>query len=63
MPFVQVYMLEGRTEEQKKVMFQKMTDVLVETLGVPQQSVRIWVHDMPKENWCIAGTTAKDLGR
>lgn len=63
MPFVQVYMLEGRTEEQKKAMFQKMTEVLVETLGVPQQNVRIWVHDMPKENWCIAGTTAKDLGR
>ncbi|WP_322996543.1 2-hydroxymuconate tautomerase [Castellaniella sp.] len=63
MPFVQIYMLEGRTEEQKKAMFEKMTQVLVETLDVPQQNVRIWVHDMPKENWCIAGTTAKDLGR
>lgn len=63
MPFVQVYMLEGRTEEQKKKMFEKMTDVIVETLGVPRQSVRVWAHDMPKENWSIAGTTAKDLGR
>lgn len=63
MPLVQVYMQEGRSEEQKKAMFEKMTQVLVDTLGVPQQSIRILVHDMPKENWCIAGTTAKDLGR
>ncbi|CDM23334.1 2-hydroxymuconate tautomerase [Castellaniella defragrans] len=63
MPFVQVYMLEGRTEAQKKAMYEKMTQVLVETLGVPQQNVRIWVHDMPKENWSIAGVSAKDLGR
>ncbi|CAM5207101.1 Tautomerase OS=Castellaniella defragrans (strain DSM / CCUG 39792 / 65Phen) OX=1437824 GN=BN940_04306 PE=3 SV=1 [Castellaniella denitrificans] len=63
MPFVQVYMLEGRTEAQKKAMFERVTQALVETLDVPQQNVRIWVHDMPKENWCIAGVSAKELGR
>lgn len=24
---------------------------------------RVWIHDMPKTNWGIAGQTAKDLGR
>jgi 4-oxalocrotonate tautomerase len=25
--------------------------------------VRVWIHDVPKENWGIAGVSAKDLGR
>jgi 4-oxalocrotonate tautomerase len=25
--------------------------------------VRVWIHDVPKENWGIAGISAKDLGR
>ena len=63
MPFAQIYLLEGRTEEQKRAVVQKVTAALVEALGAPQQNVRVWIHDMPKENWGIAGETAKDLGR
>ncbi|MCB1894072.1 MAG: 4-oxalocrotonate tautomerase family protein [Zoogloeaceae bacterium] len=63
MPFAQIYLLEGRTEEQKRAVIQKVTAALVEALGAPQQNVRVWIHDMPKENWGIAGETAKDLGR
>jgi 4-oxalocrotonate tautomerase len=63
MPFAQIYLLEGRTEEQKRAVIEKVTAALVEALGAPQQNVRVWIHDMPKENWGIAGQTAKDLGR
>ncbi|ASM77155.1 4-oxalocrotonate tautomerase [Vitreoscilla filiformis] len=63
MPFAQIYLLEGRTEEQKRAVIEKVTAALVEALGAPQQNVRVWIHDMPKENWGIGGQTAKDLGR
>jgi 4-oxalocrotonate tautomerase len=63
MPFAQIYLLEGRTEDQKRAVIEKVTAALVEALGAPQQNVRVWIHDMPKENWGIAGQTAKDLGR
>ena len=63
MPFAQIYLLEGRTEEQKRAVIQKVTQALVEALDAPKENVRVWIHDMPKENWGIAGTTAKDLGR
>jgi 4-oxalocrotonate tautomerase len=63
MPFAQIYLLEGRTEEQKRAVIEKVTAALVEALGAPQQNIRVWIHDMPKENWGIAGQTAKDLGR
>ena len=63
MPFAQIYLLEGRTEEQKRQLIQKVTDAIVEAIDAPRENVRVWLHDMPKENWGIAGVTAKDLGR
>ena len=63
MPFAQIYLLEGRTEEQKRVLIQNVTDAIVEAIAAPRENVRVWLHDMPKENWGIAGVTAKDLGR
>jgi len=29
----------------------------------PIANVRVWIQDVPKENWGIAGVSAKDLGR
>ncbi|CAM5778573.1 MAG: 2-hydroxymuconate tautomerase [Pseudomonadota bacterium] len=63
MPFAQIYMLEGRTEEQKRAVIEKVTQALVEAIGTPVANVRVWIHDVPKENWGIAGQTARDLGR
>jgi 4-oxalocrotonate tautomerase len=63
MPFAQIYMLEGRTEEQKRAVIEKVTQALVDAIDAPQQNVRVWIHELPKENWGIAGVTAKNLGR
>ena len=35
MPFVTVKMLEGRTEEQKKALCEKVTEAVSETTGAP----------------------------
>lgn len=63
MPFAQIYMLEGRTEEQKRAVIEKVSAALVEAVGAPIENVRVWIHDVPKENWGIAGVSAKDKGR
>ncbi|WP_019451454.1 2-hydroxymuconate tautomerase [Cupriavidus sp. BIS7] len=63
MPFAQIYMIEGRTVEQKRAVIQKVTAALVEATGAPKENVRVWIQDVPKENWGIAGESAKDLGR
>ena len=63
MPFAQIYMLEGRTTEQKKAVIEKVTQALHEATGAPVSNVRVWIQDVPKENWGIAGVSAKDLGR
>jgi 4-oxalocrotonate tautomerase len=63
MPFVQIFLLEGRTEEQKRVVIEKVTTAVCEAVDAPAENVRVWIHDMPKSNWGIAGQTAKDMGR
>lgn len=63
MPFAQIYMLEGRSEAQKKAVIEKVTQALVEAVDAPVQSVRVMILEVPKEHWGIAGVSAKDLGR
>ena len=63
MPFAQIFMIEGRTEEQKKAVIEKVTQSLVEAVNAPKENVRVWIQDVPKENWGIAGVSAKALGR
>jgi 4-oxalocrotonate tautomerase len=63
MPFAQIYLIEGRTEEQKRAVIEKVTDALVEAVGAPRENVRVWIQEVPKTNWGIAGKTVKDLGR
>ncbi|KQX88908.1 2-hydroxymuconate tautomerase [Variovorax sp. EBFNA2] len=63
MPFAQIYLIEGRTEEQKRALIEKVTRAIVEAVDAPRENVRVWLHDMPKENWGIGGVSAKDLGR
>ena len=63
MPFAQIYMIVGITEEQKRAVIEKVTDALQEAVGAPRESIRIMIQDIPNTNWGIAGTSAKDLGR
>ena len=63
MPFAQIHMIEGRTEEQKKAVIEKVSQALVEATGAPIATVRVWITEVPKENWGIAGVSAKELGR
>ena len=63
MPFAQIYLIEGRTEEQKRALIEKVTQAIVEAVNAPKENVRVWLHDVPKENGGIADVSAKSLGR
>lgn len=63
MPFAQVFMIEGRNEDQKRAVIEKVSQALVDATGAPKEAIRVWIQEVPKSNWGIAGQTAKDLGR
>ena len=63
MPFAQIYMLEGRTEDQKRAVIEKVTQALHEAVGAPVETIRVCINDIPKTNWGIAGVSVADLKR
>ena len=63
MPFAQIHMIEGRTEDQKRAVIEKVTQALHEAVGAPKETIRILISEVPSTNWVIGGTPAKDLGR
>lgn len=63
MPLAQIFLLEGRTEEQKRAVIEKVTQALCEAVDARPETVRVLIQDMPKSNWGIGGKSAKDLGR
>jgi 4-oxalocrotonate tautomerase len=63
MPFRQVNILEGRTEEQKLGLIRELTETVCRVLGSKPEQVRVLINDVPNTNWGIAGQSAKELGR
>lgn len=55
MPYVTVQMLEGRTDEQRKALIEKVTDAVVETTGASREKVVVFVEDIDKNNYGVGG--------
>jgi 4-oxalocrotonate tautomerase len=58
---MQVFILEGRTEEQKAAFIAAATEAAATHLDAPADSVRIILTDMPLTNFGKAGKTAKQI--
>ena len=60
MPYVTVKMLEGRTEEQKRALCEKVTEAVAETTGAPVKNVVVFIEEMPKNHYAVAGKRLSD---
>jgi 4-oxalocrotonate tautomerase len=60
MPYVTVKMLEGRTEEQKRALCEKVTVAVAETTGAPAENVVVFIEEMPKNHYAVAGKRFSD---
>lgn len=60
MPYVTVKMLEGRTEEQKKALVEKVTEAVSETTGAPKENVTVFIEEMSKNHYAVAGVRLSD---
>lgn len=63
MPVVHVMLWEGRDQEQKKLVAQKMTDCLVEVAKVPRDSVVVTFQDFKRSDWAEGGVLASEKVR
>ncbi len=60
MPYVTVKMLEGRTDEQKKALVEKVTQAVAETTGAPVDKIVVFIEEMSKKHYAIAGKRLAD---
>ncbi|RFB17229.1 4-oxalocrotonate tautomerase [Bacillus sp. HNG] len=60
MPYVTVKMLEGRTEEQKKALVEKITAAVTETTGASVDKVVVFIEEMTKNHYAVAGKRLSD---
>ena len=51
MPHVEIKCFPGRTESQKKLCAEKISEVIAETLGCKTSSVSVAIKDIPEEKW------------
>ncbi|MCW8865024.1 MAG: 4-oxalocrotonate tautomerase [Colwellia sp.] len=63
MPIAHINIMEGRTDEQKEKLVAEVTSAISRSLDAPEQNVRVLIHEVPKQNWGIGGSSAKKLGR
>ncbi len=63
MAIIQVFLIAGRTDEQKSRLIAALTKAAVTTLGIDSAMVRVIIKDVPNTEFGIAGKTAKSLGR
>lgn len=57
MPIVQVNLIQGRTDAQKKAAASAITDAMVDTLGIKRESVRVLFHEIGANDFYAGGMT------
>jgi 4-oxalocrotonate tautomerase len=60
MPLVEIRLLEGRTDEQKKALLAAVTAAVHESIGAPLEAIRVWVQDISPKEYMAAGVLAAD---
>ncbi len=60
MPIVTIKMIEGRTDEQKRMLVEKVTASVVESVDVPKERVRVIIEEMAKNHFAVAGVLECD---
>jgi 4-oxalocrotonate tautomerase len=60
MPLIEIHLLEGRTDEQKKALLASVTRAVQESIGAPVETIRVWVQEISPKEYMAAGILAAD---
>jgi 4-oxalocrotonate tautomerase len=60
MPLIEIHLLEGRTDEQKRALLTAVTKAVQESIGAPLPSIRVWVQEMSPKAYMAAGELTSD---
>lgn len=54
-PFLQVTLVEGRSDELKEELIYELTNTVNKVLNAPHESIRVCLNEVPANHWGIAG--------
>lgn len=60
MPYITVKMLQGRSEEQKKALIEKVTEAVEETTGASRDKIVVFIEEMSKNHYAVGGKRLSD---
>lgn len=60
MPIVTIQLLEGRTDEQKKALVEKVTEAVAETTNASKDRVSVIIQEMSPNHFGVGGVRASD---
>ena len=60
-PVIQITMSQGRTVEQKRELVKVLTKETARILNAREESIRILIYEVSKENWGNAGVLGLDM--
>ncbi len=55
MPLIEIHLLEGRTDAQKKALLASVTAAVQESIGAPIESIRVWIQEFSPPEYTAAG--------
>jgi 4-oxalocrotonate tautomerase len=58
MPILRIDLLSGRPPEVKRVLAERLTDTVVQTLGVFPEAVRVLIREVDPGDWYVGGRPA-----
>ncbi|MGO4889107.1 2-hydroxymuconate tautomerase [Anaerobacillus sp. MEB173] len=61
MPYVTVKILEGRNDDQKKALVERVTAAVSETIDAPAERIHVIIEEMQKNHVGVAGKRYSDV--
>mgnify|MGYP001809873280 CR=1 FL=1 len=62
MPIVEITLFEGRSPQQKLTLMEKVTQAVVDSIGIKPEAVRVILREIPPENFAVGGVPKKMPG-
>ena len=55
MPLIEIHMLEGRSDQQKRALLDAVTESVRESIGAPLSTIRVWIQEFSPKEYMVAG--------
>ncbi|CAM5571813.1 hypothetical protein ATER59S_04906 [Aquamicrobium terrae] len=62
MPFVNIRILKGHSQQRKNEIARRVTDAVSEVAELPREAIWVVFEDVAAADWYVAGTTVEKPG-